>query len=87
MGDLTTFGWIWRFAVAIVGDLLDFFIGRIPGFGIVFDLGLTAVGLLLWGPVGLIQGVELFDLSEQIDGFLPALTIGGIIKLIKEKGG
>ncbi len=64
-----------KLAIAIVLDIADFFIGRIPGFGTGFDVVLTAVSFALFGWKGLAQGLELFDVTDQLDGFVPTLTI------------
>ena len=64
-----------KLVIAIVLDILDFTIGRIPGFELVFDaiLGVTAVAL--WGLPGLLAFWELGDPTGQIDGFVPTLTL------------
>jgi hypothetical protein len=64
-----------KLVVAIVLDILDFTVGRIPGFELVFDaiLGVTAV--ILWGWPGLIAFWELADPTGQVDGFVPTMTL------------
>ncbi len=71
-----------RFAIAIIYDALDFFIGRIPGFGTVYDILGTWLGYKLWGGWGLIQGLEIIDITDQIDSFIPTLTIMGLVRML-----
>lgn len=56
-------------------DFLDFFIGRLLGFGIVFDLGCALMCAALWGKRGWWCLVEVLDVTEQIDGFVPSCTL------------
>jgi len=49
--------------------------------GTVVDIGGTALGVILWGGPGLIQGLEIIEITDQIDAFFPALTIAGLIKI------
>jgi hypothetical protein len=87
MNDINGLGWWWRFALAIGLDIADFVnpFAHVPGIGIVWDALLTIIGLFLWGPFGLAQGLELLDLTEQVDAWIPALTIAGISRLIYER--
>ena len=64
-----------KLAIAIVLDILDFTIGRVPGFELVFDimLGVAAVGL--WGWPGLAAFWEIADPTGQVDAFVPTLTL------------
>ena len=72
-----------KLIVAIILDLLDFTIGRIPGFELAFDaiLGVTAVAL--WGLPGLVAFWELGDPTGQIDGFVPTLTLIALSQMNK----
>ena len=78
--------WLWRFAVAIVLDIIDMTLGRIPVIGTVWDVIMTAAGFWLWRRVGLFAGWEIIDITDQFDGFVPSLTIAGIVKFVQEKG-
>ena len=64
-----------KLIVAVVLDVLDFTIGRIPGFEFAFDaiMGVTAV--ILWGWPGLFAFWELADPTGQADGFVPTMTL------------
>jgi hypothetical protein len=57
-------------------DIFDFTFGRILGFGIAVDVGSALIAMALWGMGwrSLWSAPELFDLTEQIDGFLPSCT-------------
>jgi len=65
-------------AISLVFDIADFTIGRIPGFGTLFDIGGAFIGYKLWGPLGLAQLWEVADVTDQIDGFVPTLTLLGL---------
>lgn len=70
-----------KLVVAIILDLADAFIGRLIGFGTVFDLALTVVAFLMFGPKGLLQLWELVEPTDQIDGFVPTLTLLALAEL------
>ncbi len=71
--------------VSIIFDISDFFIGRIPVFGTVYDILGGFLGLWLWGIPGGLQFMEIIDLTDQIDGFLPTVTLAGIYCLLAHK--
>jgi hypothetical protein len=65
-----------KLGICIGLDIFDFTFGRLLGFGIAVDVGSALIAMGLWG-VGwrsLWSMPELFDLTEQIDGFLPSCT-------------
>lgn len=64
-----------KLAVAVILDILDFTIGRIPGFELAFDIVLGLAAVALWGWPGLIAFWEIADPTGQIDGFVPTLTL------------
>ena len=64
-----------KLAIAVLLDILDFTVGRIPGFEIGFDLLLGLVAVALWGWPGLFAFWELADPTGQIDGFAPTMTL------------
>ncbi|MBT4174182.1 hypothetical protein HOC80_03380 [archaeon] len=70
-----------RFIIAIIYDATDLFLGRIPIFGTVYDILGTYLGYKLWGGWGLVQGLEILDITDQIDSFIPTLTIMGLVRL------
>lgn len=74
-----------KLVIAVVLDLLDFLIGRIIGFGTGFDVVLTAVGFALFGWKGLAQAWEVVDVTDQIDGFVPTLTLIALAELRQAK--
>lgn len=69
------FGKSFKLSVSIVLDLLDFTIGRLLGFGILFDLGCALITAALWGKRGWWCLLEVLDITEQIDGFIPSCTL------------
>lgn len=75
---MTRSGFFARLALSVVIDLMDFTVGRIPLLGSVED-GVGGVVLtMLWGRAGLAYFWELFDITDQIDGFIPTATLIGL---------
>ena len=77
----------WMFKMMIAGsfDLLDFLFGWVPGLGDLLDgLGI-ALGIFLWGPMGLIAAWELvvFGPGNMVDMWIPTLTIIGLVEMYK----
>jgi hypothetical protein len=64
-----------KLAIAILLDILDFTVGRIPGFEIIVDATLGVFAVALWGWPGLIAFWEMADPTGQIDGFVPTMTL------------
>ena len=75
---MTRSGFYARLAVSVVIDLMDFTVGRIPILGTAED-GIGGIVLTaLWGRAGLAYFWELFDITDQIDGFIPTATLIGL---------
>ncbi|MEQ8177810.1 MAG: hypothetical protein RIC52_15675 [Amphiplicatus sp.] len=74
-----------KLAVAVVLDILDFTIGRIPGFEIVFDAILGVAAVAMWGWAGLFAFWELADPTGQADGFVPTMTLIALSQLGRAK--
>jgi len=74
-----------KLAIAVVLDILDFTVGRIPGFEMIVDaaLGVAAVGL--WGWAGIFAFWELADPTGQMDGFVPTMTLIALSQLRRDK--
>lgn len=72
---MTKRGYFLRLALSIVIDLFDFTLGRIPIFGSVTEGVGTVVLIALWGPAGLVNLLELFDFTDQVDAFIPTATL------------
>ena len=64
-----------KLLIAIIFDVLDFTVGRIPGFEFVFDAALGVVAVLLWGWAGIFAFWEIAEPTGQADGFVPTLTL------------
>ena len=64
-----------KLVVAIVLDILDFTVGRIPGFELPFDIILGVAAVAMFGWPGLFAFWETIDLTGQADGFVPTLTL------------
>jgi len=74
-----------KLALSVVLDILDFTIGRIPGFEIAFDIFLGLAAVAMWGWPGLFAFWELADPTGQIDGFAPTMTLIAISQLGRRK--
>ena len=74
-----------KLVIAIILDLLDFTIGRIPGFEILVDGALGVAAVLMFGWAGAFAFWELADPTGQIDGFVPTLTIIALTQMRKNK--
>ena len=72
---MTRRGYFLRLALSIVIDVFDFTLGRLPIFGAVTEGVGTVVLTALWGPAGLVNILELFDFTEQVDAFIPTATL------------
>lgn len=70
-----------KLVVAVVLDVADFTLGRIVGFGTGFDVVLAGIGFALFGWKGLIQLWEVAEPTDQIDGFVPTLTLLALANL------
>ena len=64
-----------KIAICVGLDILDFTIGRVPGIGIGFDLGLAIVAASMWGKRGWWHLWEVIDITEQFDAFAPTCTL------------
>jgi len=74
-----------KLIIAVVLDVVDFTLGRILGAGTVLDIVFAIIAVFLWGPAGLIAFWEVADPSEQIDGFVPTMTLIAISQMGRTK--
>jgi len=74
-----------KLLIAIVLDIIDFTVGRMLGLGMIVDAALAAVAFALWGPVGLLALWEMADPTEQIDGFVPTMTLIALSQMGKSR--
>ena len=74
-----------KLVIAVVLDVIDFTIGRIPGFELIVDAALGVAAVALWGWAGVFAFWELADLTGIADGFVPTLTIIALSQM--KKGG
>lgn len=74
-----------KLVISVVWDLLDFTIGRVPVIGTLFDVGGTTLALYLYGTRGLLAGLEIFEVTEQLDSWIPSLTLLGLYELWEKK--
>ncbi|MGF1543562.1 MAG: hypothetical protein ACFB00_03505 [Parvularculaceae bacterium] len=64
-----------RLALAISLDLIDFAFGRLPGVGTALDFIFAAIAFAVWGPAGLFALWEIVDPTNQLDAFVPTMTL------------
>lgn len=64
-----------KLIIAIALDLLDFTVGRLPGFEFPFDIFLGLCAVTLWGWPGVAAFWEIIDPTGQIDAFVPTMTL------------
>lgn len=75
---MTRTGFFIRLAISVALDLLDLTIGRAL-FAVPWEEGAgAAIATLLWGPAGIVYLLELVDVTEQFDAFIPAATLIGL---------
>lgn len=74
-----------KLVLAVVLDVLDFTVGRIPGFEMVVDAALGIAAVALWGWAGIFAFWELADPTGQADGFVPTLTLIALSQMGKGK--
>lgn len=74
-----------KLVIAIVLDILDFTVGRIPGFEIFVDAALGVAAIALFGWAGAFAFWELADPTGQIDGFVPTLTLIALSQIRNRK--
>ena len=74
-----------KLIIAVILDALDFTVGRIPGFELPFDIVMGIAAVSMFGWPGLFAFWETADLSGQIDGFVPTLTIIALTQMGKNK--
>lgn len=74
-----------KLVIAVILDVLDFTLGRIPGFEIVVDIALGVAAVAMWGWPGLFAFWELADPTGQIDGFAPTMTLIALSQMGKSK--
>jgi hypothetical protein len=74
-----------KLAIAVLLDILDFTLGRILGAGTVLDIVFAGIAFVLWGPVGLLALWEAIDVTDQVDGFVPTMTLIALSQMRKAK--
>jgi len=74
-----------KLLIAVILDLLDFTIGRIPGFEVAFDIILGVAAVAMWGWAGFFAFWEVADPTGQIDGFVPTMTLIALSQMRRTK--
>ena len=73
------FSWLIKMVISIAFDVIDFFMP--PGFGTIFDALGGVLGVILWKGPGAFQFLELLDVTDRIDAFIPTLTLAGLASI------
>jgi len=66
---------IFKLAIAVVIDVLDFTIMRIPGLDTIFDIVTLPILFALIGPMAVFQVFEIMEITGQVDAQIPTATI------------
>lgn len=74
-----------KLLISVVLDVLDFTIGRIPGFELAFDAFLAAAAVAMWGWPGLFALWEIVDPTGQADAFVPTMTLIALSQMGKAR--
>ncbi|MEQ1929588.1 MAG: hypothetical protein ABL957_03525 [Parvularculaceae bacterium] len=74
-----------KLLIAVVLDVLDFTIGRVPGFEVAFDVILGVAAVAMWGWPGFFAFWEVADPTGQIDGFVPTMTLIALSQMRRKK--
>ena len=74
-----------KLIIAIVLDLLDFTVGRLPGIELPFDIFLGLCALALWGWPGVVAFWEIIDPTGQVDAFVPTMTLIALSQMRRTK--
>lgn len=74
-----------KLLLAVLLDILDFTLGRILGAGTVMDLIFAGIAFVLWGPIGLLALWEALEPTDQIDGFVPTMTLIALSQMGKKR--
>ncbi len=74
-----------KLLIAVVLDILDFTLGRIPGFEVAVDIILGVAAVAMWGWAGFFAFWEVADPTGQIDGFVPTMTLIALSQMRRTK--
>ena len=87
LSNLERLPFITKLIIAVILDVLDFTVFRVPGIGTIYDAFVTGVLIILVGPIGVVAGWEVVgDPTDQVDAEIPTATaIVVAAKLMKNK--
>lgn len=74
-----------KFIISAIWDILDFTVFRIPVIGTITDIISVPLTVYLWGPIGYLSAWEIVDVTDQVDGIVPTMTLIGIVSYLKQK--
>ena len=73
-----------KLGISIIWDIFDFTVGRVPVIGTLIDIIGGFLATALWGKLGVLAFWEVIDITDQLEAFVPSLTIIGIISIIRK---
>jgi hypothetical protein len=74
-----------KLVIAVILDIVDFTLGRIPGFELFVDVALGVAAVAMWGWAGLFAFWEIADPTGQVDGFVPTMTLIALSQMSRGK--
>lgn len=74
-----------KLILSVALDILDFTVGRIPGLELPVDILLGVAAVMMWGWAGVFAFWEAADLTGQVDGFVPTLTIIALTQMRRKE--
>jgi len=69
--------WKLKMAFSVIIDGVDLVFGLIPGIGHAGEFIGIFFAMILWGWRGAIYGLEMFDVTNVADGFIPTASLIG----------
>ena len=72
-----------KLGISVIWDIFDLTFGRIPVVGTLIDMIGGFLAMVLWGKLGVFAFGELIDVTDQLDTYVPSLTIIGMISVLK----
>lgn len=74
-----------KLIICMIVDVIDFVLGAIPIFGVIFDLFSIILSYAFWGPIGLLGLWEVIEPTNVIDAFIPTNTIIAILAIVRKE--
>jgi hypothetical protein len=72
--------WKLKMALSVIIDGVDLLFGLIPGVGHAGEFIGIFFAMILWGWRGSLYGLEMLDVMNVVDGFIPMASLIGLSK-------